>query len=93
MSKSRVQDILMVFFNVSGLSHYKFLHQGQKINQHIDKDILQCLLRSVRGKGLEEWWDNLWLLDRDNVAAHKAQSIQQSRQNCFGHRLQLVISE
>uniref|UniRef100_A0A3B4Z9Q2 Tc1-like transposase DDE domain-containing protein n=1 Tax=Stegastes partitus TaxID=144197 RepID=A0A3B4Z9Q2_9TELE len=45
-----------------------FLPQGQTINQHIYKEILQRLLCSVR---------DLWLLHHDNTPAHNALSIRQ----------------
>ena len=38
------------FFDVRGMVHYEFLPQGQTVNQHVYKEILQRLLRSVREK-------------------------------------------
>ena len=38
------------FFDVRGMAHYEFLPQGQTVNQHVYKEILQRLLRSVREK-------------------------------------------
>ena len=39
------------FFYVKGMVHYEFLPQGQTVNHHVYKEILQRLLRSVREKG------------------------------------------
>ena len=39
------------FFDIRGMVHYEFLPQGQTVNQHGYKEILQRLLRSVRKKG------------------------------------------
>ena len=35
---------------IRGMVHYEFLPPGQTVNQHIYKEILQCLLFSVREK-------------------------------------------
>ena len=39
------------YFYIRGMVHYEFLPQGQTVNQHVYKEILQRLLRSVRRKG------------------------------------------
>jgi len=41
------------FFDVHGIVHTEFLPQGQTINQHVYKSILQRLMRSVREKRSE----------------------------------------
>uniref|UniRef100_A0A3B5A2P4 Tc1-like transposase DDE domain-containing protein n=1 Tax=Stegastes partitus TaxID=144197 RepID=A0A3B5A2P4_9TELE len=53
-----------------GIVHCKFLPQGQTINQHVYKEILRRLLRSVREKRREFWQDKSWLLHHDNAPAH-----------------------
>ena len=53
MSKSKVKVMLIAFFDVRGIVHKEFLLQGQTINQHIYKDILRPLMRSVREKRQE----------------------------------------
>ena len=52
--------------------HMEFLPQGQTVNQHVYKEILWRLFRSVREKRRELWQDNAWLLHQDNVPAHNA---------------------
>ena len=47
MSKSKVKVMLIDFFDVRGIVHKEFLPQDQTINQHIYKDILRHLMRSV----------------------------------------------
>uniref|UniRef100_A0A3B5AEK4 Tc1-like transposase DDE domain-containing protein n=1 Tax=Stegastes partitus TaxID=144197 RepID=A0A3B5AEK4_9TELE len=76
-SKSKVKVMLITFFDVRGIIHCKFLPQGQMINQHVYKEILQNLLCSVREKRRELWQDKLWLLHHDNTPAHDALSIRQ----------------
>ena len=46
----RHKVMLIAFFDVRGIVHCEFLLQGQTINQHVYKEILQRLLRSVREK-------------------------------------------
>ena len=53
----------------------EFLPQGQIVNQHVYKEILQRLLRSVREKKRDLWESNTWLLHHDNAPAHTALSM------------------
>ena len=50
---------------------------SDSVNQHVYKEILWRLLRSVREKRRELWQDNAWLLHQDNAPAHNALSIRQ----------------
>ena len=68
---------LIAFFDVRGFVHCEFLPQGQTINQHVYKEILRRLLRSVREKRQELWEDNSWVLHHDNAPAHTAPSIRE----------------
>ena len=49
-SKYKIKLILIAFFDVRGMVHYEFLLQGQNVNQHVYKEILQHLLCLVREK-------------------------------------------
>ena len=55
------------FFDVHGIVLAEFLSQGQIINQHVYKNILQRLMRSVREKRRELWETRLWLLHHDDA--------------------------
>ena len=55
------------FFDVRGMIHYEFLPQGQTVNQHVYKEILQRLLRSVKEKRQDLWESNTWLLYHDDA--------------------------
>ena len=46
------------FFDIKGMVHYEFLSQGQIVNQHVYKEIVQRLLRSVREKRRDLWERN-----------------------------------
>ena len=66
------------FFDVHGTVHAEFLPQGQTINQHVYKNILRCLMRSVRENGRDELWETRsWLLHHDNAPAHNALGIRE----------------
>ena len=61
---------------VRGMIHYEFWSQGQTVNQHVYKEILQCLLCSIREKRQDLWESDTWLLHHHNAPAHTALSIQ-----------------
>ena len=48
--KSKTKVMLIAFFDVHGIVHVEFLPQGQTINQHVYKNILRSLMRSVKEK-------------------------------------------
>ena len=73
----RHKVMLIAFFDVRSIIHCEFLSQGQTINQHVYKEILRRLLRSVREKRQELWQDNSWVFQHDNVPAHTALSIRE----------------
>ena len=76
-SKSKTKVMLIIFFDVRGIVHMEFIPEGQTVNQHVYKGILQRLLRSVRDKRRELWENNSWLLHHDNAPAHTALSIRE----------------
>ena len=57
------------------MAHYEFLPQGQIVNHHVYKEILQRLLRSVKEKRRDSWESSTWLLHHDNAPAHTALGI------------------
>ena len=75
--RSKIKLMLIAFFDARGIVHMEFLPQGQTVNQHVYKEILRRLLRSVSEKRHELWQDNAWLLHQDNAPAHNALSIRQ----------------
>ena len=76
-SKSKVKLMLIAFFDVRGIVHTEFLPQGQTVNQHVYKDVLRRLIRSVRDKRRELWVNDSWVLHHDNAPAHNALSVRQ----------------
>ena len=73
--KSKAKVMLIAFFDVHGIVRAEFLPQGQTIKQHVYKNILRCLMRSVREKRRELWETRSWLLHHDNAPAHNALGI------------------
>ena len=69
--------MLITFSDVRGIVHSEFLPQGLVISQQVYKEILRCLLRSVREKRRELWQDKSWLLHHNNAPVHNALSIRQ----------------
>nr|XP_061792327.1 protein GVQW3-like [Nerophis lumbriciformis] len=76
-SKYNVKVLLIVFFDMRGIVYWKFLPQGQTLNQHVYKEILLRLISSVREKRPELWRDKSWLLHHDSAPAHTALSVRQ----------------
>ena len=74
-SKLKVKVMLIVFFNIQDIVHFKFLPQGQTVNQTVFKDILRCLVRSVHDKRQILWEAHAWMLHQNNASAHTAMSI------------------
>ena len=69
--------MLIVFFDIQGIVHFEFLHQGQTVNQTVYKEILPRLVRSVRDKRRSLWEAYTWMLHYDNAFAHTALNIRQ----------------
>ena len=67
--------MLIAFFDVHGIVLAEFLPQGQTINQHVYKNILRRLMRSVREKRRELWQTRSRLLHHDNAPSHNALGI------------------
>ena len=67
--------MLIVFFDIQGIVHFKFLPQGQTVNQTVYKEILWRLVRSVHDKRWSLWEANAWALHLDNAPAHTALTI------------------
>ncbi|UYV71394.1 hypothetical protein LAZ67_8002960 [Cordylochernes scorpioides] len=74
--KSKLDCLLITFFDVKGLVHYEFVPEGQTINQHYYLDVLRRLREAVRQKRPEKWHQKNWLLHHDNARPHKAVTIQ-----------------
>ena len=77
MSKSNIKVMLIAFFDVRGIVHTEYMPQGHTINQHIHRDVLRRLMRSVLEKRRELYDKKSWLLHHDNAPVHNAFSIRE----------------
>ena len=68
--------MLIVFFDVRGILHTEFVPQGHTVNQHIYRDVLRRVMRSVHEKRSELYEKKSWLL-HDNAPVHNALSIRE----------------
>ena len=76
-SKSKVTVMLIMFFDIQEIVRFKFLPQGQAMNQTVYKKILRRLVRSMRNKRRSLWEAHAWALYHDNAPVHTALSIRQ----------------
>ena len=67
--------MLIAFFGVHEIVHAEFLPQAQTINQHVYKNILRRLMRSVREKRRKLRETRSWLVHHDNAPADNALGI------------------
>ena len=77
ISKSKVKVMLIAFFDMRRIVHKEFLPQGHTISQHIYKDILRRLMRSVHEKRQKLWDEKSWVLHHSNAPSHTALSLQE----------------
>jgi histone-lysine N-methyltransferase SETMAR len=71
MSQSQVKTMHVCFFDYKGIVHYKFIAQGQAVNQKCYLEMLTRLQECVQRKrpGL---WPDKWILHHDSAPAHDA---------------------
>jgi len=63
--RSKIKVMLIVFFEARGVVHFQLLPQGQTVNQHVYKMILQHLLQAVRTRRSEMWKNKSEILHHD----------------------------
>jgi histone-lysine N-methyltransferase SETMAR len=61
---------------MEGIVYYKYVPQGQTVNQQFYLQVLKRLRLSVSHKRPQKWVAGAWALHHDNAPAHKAHSIQ-----------------
>ena len=75
MSRSRVKNMIIVFFDSRGIVHKEFVPPGQTGNHTFYKDVLERLQKQVQ----RVWRDiaDVWVLHHDNAPAHTLLSIRE----------------
>ena len=69
MSRLQVKTMLMCFFDHKGVVQYKFIAQGQMVNQHCYLEVLTRLQECVWRKR-PRLWLNKWILHHDYAPTH-----------------------
>jgi len=72
----KAKVMLIVFFDMEGIVHYKYVPQGQTVNQQFYLQVLKCLRLAVSRKRPQKQAAGAWALHHDNAPAHTAHSIQ-----------------
>jgi hypothetical protein len=67
------EDNAHLLFNIKGIFHFEFILQGQIVNEAYYVEILKWLREAVR-RNRPDLRPSDWILQYDNVAAHKALS-------------------
>ncbi|XP_026811283.1 histone-lysine N-methyltransferase SETMAR-like [Rhopalosiphum maidis] len=75
ISKSKIKSMLICFFDSHGIVHKEFVPQGQTVNQHFYKEVLEKLRKRVIR--VRPNIKNTWVLHHDNAPCHTAISISQ----------------
>jgi transposase len=61
---------MLIFFDVKGIVHRKFVPPNTTVNSHFYCDVLRCLRENVRQERPELWHNHNRLLHHDNAPAH-----------------------
>ena len=70
MSRSRVKNMIIVFFDSRGILHKEFVPPGQTVNHAFYNDVLERLRKRVERVRRDIADD--WVLQHDNAPAHTA---------------------
>jgi len=70
MSRSKIEVLLVVFFDWKGIVHHEFVPCGQMVNKQLYQEVLAHLRDAVRRKRTELWENQTWMLHHENMLAH-----------------------
>lgn len=73
MSKSKIKCMLICFFDSHGIVHKEFVPQGQTVNQHFYREVLERLRKRVLR--VRPNIKANWVLHHDNAPCHTAISV------------------
>ena len=73
MSKSKIKTMLICFFDSHGVVHKEFVPQGQTVNQHFYRAVLERLRKRVAR--VRPDIKDTWMLHHDNAPCHTALSV------------------
>ncbi|GFX79151.1 putative mariner transposase [Trichonephila clavipes] len=67
--------MLILFFDSQGIVYKEFVPQGQTVNQHFYREVLEEDFE--KGSACETKHQNSWVLHHDNAPCHTATSVSQ----------------
>ena len=70
MSRSKINVLLVVFFDWKDIVHLEFVPRGQMVNKQLYQEVLTLLRNAVHRKRPELWEDQTWMLHHNNASAH-----------------------
>jgi hypothetical protein len=73
--KSKIKSTLIIFFDIKGNAHKKFVLAGQTVNSTNYLDISQRLSENMRRYRPEVWRQKNWLLHRDKAPSRTHQAV------------------
>jgi len=68
--RSNIKSMLIIFLDIQGIVHKKFVPPGQTLNGKFYCEVLRQLRENVRRKRSEMWKNGNWLLHHNNAPAH-----------------------
>jgi histone-lysine N-methyltransferase SETMAR len=72
MSRSSMKTMLIVFFDIRGIVHRKFVPQGHTVNKKFYCEVLRRLRENIWRKRSDLWRTKNWILHDDNAPCHLA---------------------
>jgi histone-lysine N-methyltransferase SETMAR len=83
MSKTKVNGMMIVFFDIRGVIRIEWVPEGQTVNQKYYLEVLTKLRERVMKEKLELWKKKSWILHQDNAPAHNALAVKQFLANKY----------
>jgi len=81
MSRSKIKELLVVFFDWKDLVHHEFVLHDEMVNKQLYQEVLARLRDAVRRKRPELWENHTWMLHHDSAPAHASLAIRSCWQN------------
>ena len=72
MSRSKLKEVMVVFFDWHGVIHYEFVPRGQTVNKEFYVAVLKRLREAVRRKRPQLWTNQSWVLHHDNALTRRS---------------------
>jgi len=77
MQKSKLEMMLICFFDQEGIVHREFVPPGMTVNADVYCDVLRRLRENVRRKRPQKWQNQKLIIHNDNAPAHRSFKVSQ----------------